>query len=369
MNLSENNYNRSLKSFLNIGYYPENSLKRYLDLYLFEIFDTLSKSGYLQDFHGNFSQNDIERYTRHNLRAIINALTFDDKQFLLDAFEFVYRVYRSRKIDLEFMLELYSTSIKSAYRIFSIADAKAMEKIFIFLEKMHPQLVLEATKPKTSFNPEDSFYNEQIKLYELVLESKVDEATQFSFDFIQKHGLDTYTYQIMRIVMSQIGYDWEDNKITYAKEHLVSSLFESILEKILLPKTQEESKKSSILILTPPSEHHGSGAKALAKILNAKGMYTTLLESQKNIEGIISQIALHNPKILAISVTLPNNLYEVNELIFEIKNHLANINLKIAVGGQALEYLKEPSFTIGADACLHSPSEALEVFTKWLGHS
>jgi hypothetical protein len=66
---------------------------------------------------------------------------------------------------------------------------------------------------------------------------------------------------------------------------------------------------------------------------------------------------------------LPNNLYEVNELIFEIKNHLANINLKIAVGGQALEYLKEPSFSIGADACLHSPNEALEIFSKWLGRS
>lgn len=267
------------------------------------------------------------------------------------------------------MLKIYSASINSAYRIFSIADAKAMEKIFIFLEKMHSQLILDSEKPKTSLNPEDFFYNEQKKLYELVLESKVEEATQFSFDFLQKHGLDIYTYQIMRTVMSQIGYDWEENKITYAKEHLVSSLFENILEKFLLPKNQEESKKSSILILTPPSEHHGSGAKALAKILNANGMYTTLLESQRDIQSIISQITLHNPKILAISVTLPNNLYEVNELIFEIKNHLSNINLKIAVGGQALEYLKEPSFSIGADACLHSPNEALEIFSKWLGRS
>jgi methanogenic corrinoid protein MtbC1 len=370
MSLLENNYNRSLKSFLKIDYYPENSLKKYLDLYLFEIFDTLNKSDYLQYLHnGNFTQNDIERYTKHNLRAIINALTFDDKQFLLDAFEFVYRVYRSRKIDLELMLKIYSASINSAYRIFSIADAKAMEKIFIFLEKMHSQLILDSEKPKTSLNPEDFFYNEQKKLYELVLESKVEEATQFSFDFLQKHGLDIYTYQIMRTVMSQIGYDWEENKITYAKEHLVSSLFENILEKFLLPKNQEESKKSSILILTPPSEHHGSGAKALAKILNANGMYTTLLESQRDIQSIISQITLDNPKILAISVTLPNNLYEVNELIFEIKNHLSNINLKIAVGGQALEYLKEPSFSIGADACLHSPNEALEIFSKWLGRS
>lgn len=367
MALHDNNL--SLKSYIGLNSNLEESLKKSLDIFLFNTLDIYFKDNEVSQMLGELSRSDFERYTKHNFRSIISALAFDDKKFLNEAFEFIYRVYIFRGADINLMLPLYNAALKSSIKLFTQADIKEISRVFEYLKNIHEELIEKAKIPKVAIKKENRFFKEQTKLYALVLDAKIDDAEKFSYELIVEYGLDTFIYDIIRVVMMQVGFDWEVNKLTYAKEHLITSIFENIIEQFVADKSPKFSQKDLIMVLTTPHEHHSSGADTFTKFLKSQGYNAYLLKGQRNINAIVSQISLSNPKIVAISVTLPTNLYEVSEVIYEVKSKLIGLDIKFMVGGQALNYFYEPVILIGADAYVNSPTEACEMIDTWLKES
>lgn len=364
MSLSDKNL--SLKSHLGLHTDLEVAFKTSLDLLLFHTLDSFFKEHDIIQMQGNLSRVDIERYTRHNFRSIINALTFDDKQFLLEAYKFVYRVYMYRGADIDFMLSLYDTASKSSKKLLASAYSKEAIKIFAFLADMHLDFIAQGKIPKVAIKQENHFFDEQQKLYQLILDTKIAEAEKFSYQFIEEHSLHVFITKLMRIVMMQVGYDWEINKITYAKEHLVTAIFENILQKFLEDKSPKMTQKNLIMVVTTPHESHSSGADTFTKFLKSQGYNAYLVKEQKSIDAIVSQVSLARPKILAISVTLPTNLYEVADIIYEINSKLIGLDLKVIVGGQALDYFYELAYNLGADAYVNDLQEACKIIDQFI---
>lgn len=359
--------NNSLKSFLNITSDIDIQLKESLDIFLFSTLENFYHYETTNSITlGKLKHSDIDRYTKHNFRAIINALVFDDKKFLIEAFEFVYRVYIHRGADIDLMLLLYKSATKSAKKLFSSTQYRDIHTIIEYLSHAHYELIKKAKIPKVAIKEKNMFYKEQKELYQLILDTKIDEAEKLSYDFILEHGLEVFIEKVIRIVMMQVGYDWEIDKISYAKEHLITAVFENMIEKFISDSSPDFSSKDLIMVVTPPSEHHSSAADTFTKFLKSQGHNAYLLKGQKEIDAIISQISLSLPKIVAVSVTLPTNLYEVYELIYEVKRKLIGLHVKFMVGGQALAYYHESVMVLGADAYIHSPQEASKKIYEWL---
>lgn len=353
---------RSFRSQIEIKTSIDDALKRYLDAYVDEINKKVFTHVSAHEWLGEFSQRDIERYTRHNIRAIINAVNFDDIRFLLESVEFVYRVYSSRGVNLDLLLIVFDEAKACAHKFFTKAEVSDIYSIFNFFILEHSSLKEKAQKQKAALNEDNPHYKTQKALYDFVLNSKVEEAEKLSADFIQKYGLNDFFHKVMRIVMIQVGYDWENNHISYAKEHMVSSIFEKMLDAFLWDQVSKH--KGFIMVTTPPNEHHMIGANTFVKYLKNQG-YEARLIKKESVEELVDEVVKLKPIVLAISVTLPNNLYEVNEIINQTKSKCKEAKVRFAVGGQALEYYHEPLVSIGADAYLKSPQEAIECFQEW----
>lgn len=341
----------------------EDSLKKYVGAYTDKISEELFKDPTVFMWMGEFKRSDIERYTKHHLRAIINAIRFDDIHFLNESMEFVYRVYLTRGVQSELLIKVFEAAKRAAPYFFTAKEIMDIQTIFDYILSEHEEILKKAANPKSAMNPDDAYYDVQKQLYDLVMESKVDEAEQMCAQYIEKHGLNIFFYQVMRIVMMQVGYDWESNKIDYSKEHMVSSIFDKMLETFLW----EESPKSNhlIMVATPPGESHHIGAKSFVRYLANEG-YKSVLIHPKSIEEVVEQIEVLNPAVLALSVTLPNNVYEVAEIIHGVHKALPGTRTRFAVGGQAIEYFHEPLASIGADAYLKTPQDAILCFKEWL---
>lgn len=156
--------------------------------------------------------------------------------------------------------------------------------------------------------------------------------------------------QILAPSLNYVGdlVSMEENDIF--DEHIKTSIIRSIIESLYV-KVYEERKETNnklVLVLCPKDEYHELGARMVSDFFTILGLEVVYIGANTPNEEVLKAIEYFKPAITAISVTSYYNLFNLKDLITEIKE---KSNTKILVGGRAF---KEDSCKtkIGADYCL-----------------
>ncbi|AEI14583.1 cobalamin B12-binding domain protein [Flexistipes sinusarabici DSM 4947] len=163
------------------------------------------------------------------------------------------------------------------------------------------------------------------KIVQNLLDKKVDIKSLY-VDLFQKS-------------LYKIGELWEYNKITVAREHMVTALTESLMSMaypyLFEISTSKEINKKALISCTA-NEHHQVGGKMVADIFEMQGWDTQFLGANTPADHMLSYIQEVKPEIVGLSLSVYFNLPSLKYEIEAVRTDFSNID--IIVGGQAFKW-------------------------------
>ena len=132
-----------------------------------------------------------------------------------------------------------------------------------------------------------------------------------------------------------VGELWEFNKISVAKEHLVTAITEGLLNLIYPRLFEKELQKQNkkVVISCAANEFHQIGGKMAADIFELNGWDSHFLGANTPIQHMLEYIQDVKPDLLGFSVSVYFNLPSLKTGLDAVRSEFKNLD--ILVGGQA----------------------------------
>lgn len=157
--------------------------------------------------------------------------------------------------------------------------------------------------------------------------------------------------------MVQIGWLWEQNKITIADEYLATSTCHFILARYhySIRKRFKNPNGKRIMLLCIDQEQHNLGIKMCAHLLEEHGWSTEILGASVSLEQMMQTANETKPDAIALSISIP---YHVRKL----KDYMEALDTlpskpAIVIGGRLVSSYDLSSFLTERTTLLGSLSD------------
>jgi methanogenic corrinoid protein MtbC1 len=177
-------------------------------------------------------------------------------------------------------------------------------------------------------------------LYKKLTDGDIKSSVKIYEEYIKIFNSADFFDKILRPVMSKIGDDWANNRISIATEHVASNVAQTLV-KIIMDQVTGMVNKKKILVCVPVGEEHHLGCDVLETYLSIKGFKVYNMGTSIPTESILSFIESNKPDVILVSITLEDNIPAGQRLVKKIKEQY---NIPILIGGFALQSKKIPKF-------------------------
>lgn len=174
----------------------------------------------------------------------------------------------------------------------------------------------------------------QSQLHSSLIKGDLTSSLRISNSFIKKSSMDKFYEKILNPVMENIGYMWQNDKLTIASEHIASNTTQSIIKIISDKQKKSKLDKGKILLTTPIGEEHNIGCNVLESFLLSKGYTVYNLSPSTPAQSLLRFMKTVNVKVVIISIMTKDNIKSGKRLAKKIYDE--NKHIKIILGGQAL---------------------------------
>lgn len=166
---------------------------------------------------------------------------------------------------------------------------------------------------------------------------------------------------IFKVTQQEIGLLWQNNIITVAQEHYCTAATQSIMSTLYPYIFTSEKKERKMMACSISGDLHEIGIRMLADLFEMDGWDTYYMGANMPEADIIKTLSEQHPQLLAISVTMPFHINNVQALIKKIRTNEALDSVKIMVGGYPFSLVEDLWRKVGADACATSAKEAVSI--------
>jgi methanogenic corrinoid protein MtbC1 len=188
------------------------------------------------------------------------------------------------------------------------------------------------------------------------------EATKMIMDAMdQGADLKRIYLDVFQPALHTVGKMWMRNEITVAKEHFCTASTQSVMAMLYPRLFQVERKGLTAVAACVGGELHELGVRMVADFLELEGWDTYYLGANTPDKDVVAALLERNADLLALSVTMPYNVYLVQRLIQAVRAEPGLKNLKIMVGGYPFAIQVDLYRAVGADATAGNAEEALAV--------
>lgn len=132
----------------------------------------------------------------------------------------------------------------------------------------------------------------------------------------------------------EIGLKWQRNEISVAREHIATSITEMMLNLVYPHLFRGLRKGKSALVTAGANEFHQLGGKMVADIFELNGWRGYFLGANTSNAQLLEAVEKHHPDLLAFSVSIPDNLPRLREMIKA--THERYPHIPGLVGGRAV---------------------------------
>jgi len=178
------------------------------------------------------------------------------------------------------------------------------------------------------------------KLYKKITQGDIQESLKIYEEFIKIFNIVDFFDKILKPVMSKVGSDWENGKISIGVEHIASNIAQTLVKGIMEQSNGRTTKKK-ILICVPVGEEHHLGCDVLETYLSMNGFKVFNMSTSAPTESILNFIDDNNPDMILLSITISDNLKSGQRLVRKIKQEF---DIPIFVGGLAVQGKNIPKF-------------------------
>ncbi len=130
-----------------------------------------------------------------------------------------------------------------------------------------------------------------------------------------------------------VGLLWERNKISVAKEHMATSLTQSVMQLVYPKLLSQEPVGRTAVVSSACNEFHHVGARMVADVFEMHGWNCVYLGANTPDNDLISYIEEKKPDVVALSVSISFNLPMALDVVQEIKSQWPE--QAMILGGQA----------------------------------
>lgn len=181
--------------------------------------------------------------------------------------------------------------------------------------------------------------DEDIELGKEYLELLLKGEKEKAYDLIlsryqEKPNIGDLYVNILQQVQYLVGYLWHQNEITVAQEHYITQATRLLMSRLYAQLGSVPTSKGKILATCVPGELHDMGLQMVSDLFEMDGWKVIYLGANTPEDSILSLIDVEKPDFLALSVTLPLNLVNAQNLIHRVRNEVPGI--KIVAGGYSL---------------------------------
>lgn len=223
---------------------------------------------------------------------------------------------------------------------------------------------------------EDAYNNSFIEEVEddiflnYLVNMKSDLAEKHVMEFMNEHGPKEVYLKLLQPTLYKVGVLWQHRKITVAKEHYITALIQQIIGK-MYPSIFEERIEGthSMVAVCVGNELHEIGMRMVADFFEMNGWDTYFIGSNLPISEILKELKLNKIDLLAISLTTPMQLVDVEQIIKEIKSDDQLKHIKVIVGGRVFNGSPNLWKKINADGFALNAQLAVDLGNKLMGAS
>jgi len=192
------------------------------------------------------------------------------------------------------------------------------------------------TKNKDSGSASSIPENLYQEYFNLLLNGDRIACTRIVQDLIQKDIEIKILYvEFFQKSLYAVGELWEYNKISVAREHLVTAITEGLLN-LVYPKLFEKDhsrQNKSVVISCTANEFHQIGGKMAADIFELNGWNSHFLGANTPVDHLLDYIQDVKPDLVGLSLSVYFNLPSLKAGLDALRSDFRNLD--IFVGGQA----------------------------------
>ncbi len=165
--------------------------------------------------------------------------------------------------------------------------------------------------------------------------------------------------ELISSTLIKIGDAWESGDLSLSQVYMSGVICEKLIDKILPPQSpiRKSQPKMAIAVV---EDFHLLGKRIIYSTLRASGYELTDLGGGLSIERIAEIVKKEQIKILLLSVLMLPSALRIKEL----KKHLANVDVKIVVGGAPFRFDEKLWQEVGADYHGKDSSDALNIVNR-----
>jgi len=177
--------------------------------------------------------------------------------------------------------------------------------------------------------------------------------------------LEAFYLEIIQPAMYSIGNLWECGEISVAEEHLASAIVARVMASLYAWALRPESRYGKAVVTAAPNEYHEIGARMVADLLEQDGWSVEYLGSDMEPRSLLERVEKTRPFFLALSVAMPFNLKQAEGIIRAVREKAETENIRVMVGGQVFERIRDLWKTTGADGYAANAAEASRRARQW----
>lgn len=304
---------------------------------------------------------------RHHLLFMVNVFNLNFFEMMVRTVAWVYSSYSSHGFNFDYFIYELKTWIEVYENEFEPEFVKPVTDVYRWLLQHHEdfcQISREensTNKPKT----DEWFVIKQEFLGALLAGDHRTCVKLASASISNSDDMEKFYLQVIKEAMYEIGYFWQQAKITTAQEHLASAIVTRVMTSINLLDIPRNSKKGKAIVTASTNEYHEIGSWIFADLLDQDGWDVDYLGANTPADSVISLAKKIKPVFVAISVTMPFNLFFLKNFIKLLRSDAELCNLKLMVGGKVFQEFPDLWKEIGADGCANDAVSGRNLARNW----
>jgi len=147
-----------------------------------------------------------------------------------------------------------------------------------------------------------------------------------------------------------IGQKWQDNLVSVAQEHLASAIAQFVMTDGLLKSAIPAANGKRVLLACVAGNAHSIGLQMVADAFQLGGWGVQYLGANVPTDALIKHVGESKPDLLGLSVSFPQQLRVVREIMALLTQRHGAERPAVIVGGQAINRFSGLAGELGADA-------------------
>lgn len=172
------------------------------------------------------------------------------------------------------------------------------------------------------------------RVFDALKNGDIEKIADVAGKYKEQASLAEFYDDILRLVLYDVGYLWQENKLDIGMEHVCSNTANKTIH-MITDSIKPNDKMENIIICTPDGELHNIACNIIESLLFEKGFRVINVSPSIPTDSMINYIDETKPFMILISVTLKDNIGSAVRLIKKISTIF---NIPILVGGLAINH-------------------------------